>query len=74
METTFECRGCGKHAIGFSNGRITGDPRWGRIMRIDGPNAICPACIHDRLDDVMQALREDGYEHAFVSPAKRDDE
>ena len=35
-------------------------------MRIDGPNAICPACIHDKLEDILAAFREDGYENAFV--------
>jgi ribosomal protein L37E len=65
VETTYECRGCGKHVYGFSDGRIC-EPGWGRIIRIDGPNTICPACIHDRLDDVLNSFREDGYERAEV--------
>lgn len=65
-ETTFECRGCGKNALGNSDGRIIGDCGWGRLMRIDGPNTICPACIHDRLDDIILRFREDGYDHVFV--------
>ncbi len=64
-ETTFECRGCGKTCDGYSDGTICGSG-WGRIQRIDGPNAICPACIHDRLEDVLQSFREDGYDHAYV--------
>jgi hypothetical protein len=64
-ETTYECRGCGRNIDGFSDGTIC-QPGWGRIMKIDGPNAICPACIHDLLEDVLASLREDGYEDAFV--------
>jgi len=66
VETTFECRGCGRNSMGLSDGRIIGDSGWGRIMRIDGPNAICPACIHDRLEDILRNFKEDGYDHAFV--------
>lgn len=66
VETTFECRGCGKNVMGLSDGTIFDTECWGRIMRIDGPNTVCPACIHDKLDDVLQSFREDGYEHAFV--------
>ena len=65
VDTTYECRGCGKYVDGFSDGRIC-EPGWGRIIHIDGPNAICPACIHDRLDDVLNSFREDGYERAEV--------
>lgn len=65
-ETTFECRGCGRNTLGYSDGTIC-EPEWGRLMRIDGPNAICPACIHDRLEDVLQSFREDGYENVNLA-------
>jgi len=65
-ETTFECRGCGRYVDGYSDGTIICGSGWGRIQRIDGPNAICPSCIHDRLEDVLQSFREDGYDHAYV--------
>ena len=61
--TTYECRGCGRHEIGTW---ASLPYEWSRIERIDGPNSICPACVHDRLEDVLKDLREDGYEHAHV--------
>ena len=63
--TTFECRGCGRCIDGYSDGTFCGEG-WNRILRIDGPNAICPACIHDNLEDVLQSFREDGYENACL--------
>ena len=63
--TTFECRGCGRYIDGYSDGTFCGEG-WNRIIHIDGPNAICPACIHDNLEDVLQSLREDGYENACL--------
>ena len=61
--TTYECRGCGRHEMGLFNSL---PDEWSEIERIDGPNGICPACVHDRLDDVLRRLHEDGYEHAHV--------
>jgi hypothetical protein len=61
--TIYECRGCGRHVMG----PCTALPyEWSRIERIDGPNGICPACVHDCLEDVLNRFREDGYEHAHV--------
>jgi hypothetical protein len=61
--TTYECRGCGRYGDGTW---VSLPPEWTRIERIDGPNSICPVCVHDRLEDVLKDLREDGYEHAHV--------
>lgn len=62
--TIFECRCCSA-----STGEWPCDSLpegWGRIERIDGPDAICPSCIADptALDD----LHEFGYPHAAVRP------
>ena len=62
-ETTYECRGCGRQAWGHS-GRKPLD--WSRLEGIDGPNSICPACVHDCLDDVLNLFREDGYDRVRV--------
>ena len=66
--TTYECRGCGRN----EHGTYSSLPcEWSRIERIDGPNGICPACVHDRLDDVLKSFHDDGYEHAHVVQSSR---
>lgn len=54
---------CGRHEIGADGNKPF---EWRSIERIDGPNSICPACVHDRLEDVLNSFREDGYENARV--------
>ena len=61
--TTYECRGCGRNVEAPCNSLPY---EWSRIEKIDGPNGICPACVHDLLDDVLNRLREDGYDNAYV--------
>lgn len=63
-KTTFECRCCGRSVDGWSDG-TTEEPGWGTIMRIDGPNHICPDCIAEG-PEALSFLREDGYDHAHV--------
>lgn len=61
--TIFSCRCCSA-----STGEWPYDSLpegWRRIARIDGPNAICPACVAD--PTALDGLREDGYEDAHVA-------
>lgn len=62
-ETLFTCRCCGESSRGLTDGTFF-DPGWGRIDRIDGPNAICPECIAD--PESLEGLKEDGFESAAV--------
>lgn len=65
-DTTFECLGCGRCVNGKTDGSFS-EPSWGRMQRIDGPDAICPQCIKEDLSRILAWLAEDGFEHAFVS-------
>lgn len=62
-ETLFICRCCGEGSRGLTDGTFF-NPGWGRIDRIDGPNAICPECIAD--PRALEGLKEDGFESAAV--------
>jgi hypothetical protein len=66
-ETIHECRCCCDCSRGLNDGSFF-KLGWGRIENIDGRNAICPACQKDPLS--LDALREDGYENAYVVPGK----
>ena len=65
--TTFECRCCGAYVGGKTDGSFDA-PGWGRIDRIDGPNAICPASQED--PTALDGLKADGYERAHVRGGK----
>ena len=63
--TIFTCRTCGRMAHGTTNGVIA-KPGWHKILRIDGPNAMCPECVKDK--DSLEGLAEDGYLDAKIGP------
>lgn len=65
-KTIFECRCCGRFTCGFDDGTFDVDEGgvWRRIARIDGPNAICPACQAD--PEALDFLIEDGYTSAHI--------
>ena len=66
-ETIFECRCCSKYCKGTTDGHM--EPGWKRIGFIDGPNAICPACVDDPAS--LDSLLADGYAGADVyTPAE----
>jgi len=71
--TTIECRGCGRQELHVPCGKTPFE--WSRLEGIDGPDSICPACIHDLLDDVLARLREDGYSNPRLAivPAQNTD-
>ncbi len=62
--TIFGCRCCDASTGGTNDGRFDA-PGWGRIERIDGPNAICPRCKAD--PTALDALKADGYPSAQVA-------
>jgi hypothetical protein len=57
--TIFTCRCCPASVAGTTNGDVAATG-WRRIEGIDGPDAICPACVADPA--VLDDLRADGYE------------
>lgn len=65
-ETIFTCRCCSASTSGWTDGRFA-SPGWRRVDRIDGPDAICPACVEN--PTVLDGLREE-YPHAKVGDEK----
>ena len=63
VETIFECRCCGGHSVGYSDGTFV-KLDWRRIDNIDGPNAICADCVEQ--EECLDHLIEDGYENASI--------
>lgn len=55
-ETIFTCRTCGASTKGWSDGRFAATG-WRRLDHIDGPNAICPACVAD--PTALDCLRDE---------------
>jgi uncharacterized protein CbrC (UPF0167 family) len=65
MPTIFTCRCCPASVGGNTDGTAA-SPGWYRIDGIDGPDAICPACVAD--PSAMDGLREDGYRPRIGDP------
>lgn len=63
--TLMTCRTCGTSVRGTTGGTVS-KPGWHKILRIDGPNAMCPECVKDK--DALEGLAEDGYLDAKIGP------
>lgn len=64
--TIFPCRCCEASAPGYNDGTIL-LAGWSRILRIDGPDAICPRCIND--PESLDSLREE-YPDVAIAEAR----
>lgn len=66
-QTLFECRCCGRANWGTTDGKLAHDDRgpWRRLVNIDGPDAVCPACVGE--PDVLDRFVTDGYENAAIA-------
>ena len=63
--TVFSCRCCPASAPGTTDGAVAA-PGWHRIEGIDGPDAICPACVANPVS--LDSMREDGYQPRIGEP------
>lgn len=61
--TIFNCKCCDRYTWGWNDGTFNAKG-WHRIDNVDGPNAICPACVADPTS--LDGLIEDGYENAAI--------
>lgn len=63
-QTLFTCRMCDRPVSGWTDGAVV-ERGWRTIENIDGPNAICPACVEYGHVDVFH----DEYENAKIGAA-----